>query len=68
LKSLIIQPVQEVYKPIFDVSESRLVAIADKKIGQRIKVYVNFEVIEKTKNYTIVRVNGMSMVTTKRTF
>jgi hypothetical protein len=45
-----------------------MIDIVDKKIGQKLKVYVNFEVVEKTKNYTIVRINGMSMVKTKRTF
>jgi hypothetical protein len=42
--------------------------IGTKKIGERVKLIVNYEIVEKTKSYTILRVHGLTVVKTKRTY
>ncbi len=65
---LLIQPIQEVYKPTFDIREDLVLDIGSKKIGEKIKLLVDFEVVEKTKSYVIIRANNLIFVRTKRTF
>lgn len=62
------EPVEVEYKPIFDIPENIVLGIGDKKIGEKVKLLVNFEIIEKTKNYTILRSNGIIILKTKRIF
>lgn len=64
----ILEPVAEVYKPSFEIPENMVMGIGDKKIGQGVKLIVNFNVIEKTKNYTIIQANNMTLVTSRRTY
>ena len=71
LKSLrrkILEPVAVVYKPTFDIPEQNTPDISNKKIGERVKLLVNFEVVEKTKSYTILRTSGITLMTKKRAF
>ena len=64
----ILGPISQAYKPEFEVPENLVRGISDYKIGQRVSMIVNFEVIEKTKHYTIIRVKGLALTKTKRTF
>lgn len=38
------------------------------KVGQKIKATVSYEVIEKTRNFLIIKVNGISIIKSRRTF
>ena len=64
----IISPIEEVYKPIFDVPETLSPDLGSKKVGQKIKAIVNFTVIEKTKSYIILRVSSFYLVPSKRIY
>ena len=50
------QPRAWTYEPNFDVEESSFNMIGSAKVGQKIRVLIGFVVVEKTKNYTILRV------------
>jgi len=63
-----LEPTQEVYKPTFDIPENVCMGIGENKVGERIKLLVNFEVIEKTKSYIIIRTNGITLMKKKRTY
>ena len=62
------EPIQEVYQPVFNVAENLSPDIATKKIGQKIKAIINYTVIEKTKNYLVVRINTMNLAPEKRIY
>lgn len=59
---------EQTYEPTFEISENFVANIGDKKFGQRVKFLINFEVIDKTKNYTVVRVHSAIMTTNRRIF
>jgi hypothetical protein len=42
--------------------------IGDKRVGEKIRLLVNFEVVEKTKSYVIIRANGITLMVSKRAF
>jgi len=46
-------------EPEFKVSEKDLVNLCEMKLNQHVKVIINFTVIERTKNFTILRVEGI---------
>ena len=56
------------YEPIFEILESDAVGIADTKIGSKINATVNFRVIEKTKNYIVLKIDFMVLTNNKRLF
>ncbi len=51
-----------------EISENRVPGLAGKQIGERFRALLNYEAIEKTKSYTMVRVKYISIVQTKRAF
>jgi len=57
-----------IYQPTFDIPESITMSLGDKKRGQRIKAIVSYTVIEKTKNYTILRINNFFLNPSARRF
>lgn len=59
---------QLVYEPVFSIEETIAPGIADKRIGQRINAIIDFEVIEKTKNYTALRINHIFLKPSRRRF
>ena len=44
-------------EPSFYVSEKDNNTIAGKKVGEKTKVIIDFKVIEKTRSFTILKVN-----------
>lgn len=56
------------YEPVLDVPENYATGFLDKKVGQKVDLLMNYLVIEKTKNYTILKVGGVNMVQSKRKF
>lgn len=56
------------YDPVFEVSEEFLPALGDKKIGQRLQAILNYEVVEKTKSFLILRITGMYMLAARRKY
>jgi len=42
------------YEPRFDISESLSMELGNTKINQRLQLIVDFEVIEKTKSFTVL--------------
>ena len=62
------KPLKE-YSPIFEIVESMCLNFENIKIGQLIKgMIMNFTVIEKTKNYVILRIESIYLAPQKRVF
>ena len=57
-----------VYEPTFNLPEQMAPDIAERKIGQKVRAIVDYEVIEKTKNYTVLQINGFYLVPSRRVF
>lgn len=60
--------IQSVYKPEFEIKENNLPGISDKKVGQKVGLNIKWEMIEKTKNYIVLKVSGISLVISRRSF
>ena len=58
----------ENFKPRFEAVEDLSPGIGDLTVGQKSRVIINYEVIEKTKTFTILRVTGLYFINSKRTF
>ena len=56
------------YEPVFEVCEDINPELGNKKVGQRAQAILNYEVIEKTKSFTILRITGIYLVPTRRKF
>jgi len=56
------------YEPNFEISEVDMPDIGDKQIGQRLQAVLNYEVIEKTKSFTILRINFAHLLPVSRKF
>lgn len=54
--------------PNFEVSEEAFPDLGNKRLGQRLQAIVNYEVIEKTKSFTILRITSISLLPTRRRF
>ena len=54
------------FEPRFDLIEDSLNGAGDMKLGQRINAVVNYEVIEKTKSFIILRINSFMVVKSRR--
>ena len=52
-------PYTPVYEPTSRVHEVMFPTLGDRKVGQRVKVTITFQVIEKTKSYTVLRIGYM---------
>lgn len=67
-KTIVIpSPVAE-FSSTFDIAENVAPDIVGVKKGQKIQLIISFEVIEKTKSYTIIRANTISLRPSRRTF
>jgi hypothetical protein len=56
------------FEPIFDIAENNLSGIGDRKIGEEIDFISDFKVVEKTKNFVVLRVNFSFMTPSRRVF
>lgn len=65
--SLLGKPMSK-FIPMFDVAENMAIDLGDKKLGQKVDIIVNYVVIEETRRFVVLRVNSMSLATTKRVF
>ena len=68
---MIAQPTQTVaykYTPFLDIPDLVSTNMGDVKPGERLKVIINFVVMEKTKSFTTLRVNGVYRLTKGRAF
>ena len=54
------------YEPIFGAHDSIVPEFDDAKIGERFEAILNYEVIEKTKSYVILKVNYVHLKPKKR--
>lgn len=52
----------------FDIPENKVLGLAGKKVGERFRGLLNYKCIEKTKNFTMVRISMVAIVQTKRVF
>ena len=57
-----------VYEPIFELNENSCIDLGSKIIGQDVQLILNYKVIEKTKNYCILKILSSSLRPSKRTF
>lgn len=56
------------YEPEFEIPENHCPGIADRKIGQRTQGVINYEVIERTKSYTILRIRSIILLSEARKY
>jgi len=56
------------YEPVFGVSERIMPGVSNRKIGEKLKAIINYEVIEKTKSFTILRIHYAFLVPKKRSY
>ena len=45
------------YAPTFDISENFSANMSDRRMGESVRVIINFEIVERTKSYTILRIH-----------
>ena len=64
---IIPHPVSD-FNPSFDIAENFMPDIGSIKNGQRTQLIVSYEVIEKTKSYTVLRANIISLKPSRRQF
>lgn len=57
-----------IYKPNVDIPENMLFGIGERKVGDKIKFVVDYQVMEKTKSYVVLKVNSAFLDTNKRKF
>ncbi len=62
------KPIEYKYTPFLDIPDLVSTNIGDVKPGERLKVIINFVVMEKTKSFTTLRVNGVYRLTKGRAF
>jgi hypothetical protein len=55
-------------EPKITITELSQPELSDKKIGQQVRTICNFEVVEKTKSFTTLRLTNIYVTPTKRTF
>lgn len=55
-------------EPIFEVSEDLVPGLADKKVGQRVSVIINYSVTEKTKSFTELKIDSIYVTPVSRRF
>lgn len=54
------------FSSTFDIAENVAPDIVGIKKGQRVKILMSYEVIEKTKNFTILRIGTISLQPSRR--
>jgi len=59
---------EPVYVPVFEVSEEFSPELGDKKIGQQLQAILNYEVVEKTKSFLILRITGIYTIAARRKY
>ena len=64
----VIENISEAFPPVFEVHESMTFDLSKLKQGQRPKAILNFQVIEKTKNFLTLRINGITVKSLIRKF
>jgi len=57
-----------IYEPVFEVSETQILGLGDRKLKEKVRIILNCRVMEKTKNYLILRINSGYLVNAKRKF
>lgn len=60
--------IPQIYKPNVDIPENMLFGIGEKKLGDKINFVVDYQVIEKTKSYVLLKVNSAYIDTNRRKF
>lgn len=58
----------ETYKPNCDIPENMLFGIGERKVGDKMKFIIDYQVIEKTKSYVVLKVNSAFLDTNRRKF
>ena len=53
---------------ILTISEKNSWNMSDVKVGQNINGIMDYEVVEKTKKYTILRIRNLTRTLSKRTY
>ncbi len=53
-------------RPKFSVYESASPELGDKKVGQHITAIINYKVVEKTRQFIVIRITNLMVYPTKR--
>jgi hypothetical protein len=61
-------PSLAIYQPTFDLNENQCPGLGDKKIGQRVQVIIDYQVIEKTKSYCVLKIKCSYLRPSMRTY
>lgn len=60
--------IQREYRPILEMVDNAFTGLDGAVIGQDVQLIANYKVIEKTKNYTIFRITGITALSNKRKY
>ena len=60
--------IQTRYRPVMEVEANLGNGLLDMKITQAVQGIINYQVIEKTKNYTVLRIKSFYNLPPKRRF
>lgn len=52
--------------PLIELPEDRVLGIGEYSVNDAVQVLLNFVVVEKTKNFVVLRVSGASVLPSKR--
>lgn len=58
--------ISEGVEPTFKIDEKDFNMVADLNQGQRIQAMINYTVIEKTKNFAVIRIDFIQMAPSRR--
>ncbi len=59
---------QPTIEPMLEILETSCHGISEKKPGNRIQAVMDFEVVEKTKTYTVLRVKSVFLLNEARKY
>lgn len=54
--------------PTIETYESQVPEVSDKKVGESVRAILSYQVVEKTKSFTILRIKHIHLVSHKRSF
>ena len=53
-------------EPTFTIHENDMPDLGNVKQGQRLKLFINFKVIEKTRSFTMLRMNSIQLLPARK--
>ena len=60
--------INQIFRPSFEITESMSPEIGDRNENDKVRAILNYEVVEKTKSFAILRINYVQLLNTKRKY